>query len=467
MCAKTSLPWWTAIRRSAALVALIVLVTAAAAIPPLPANADGHTVTCADLDPFDGLASSLAGLFPGQRFTAAVYDTRTECWFDLNPAGRITTASVLKIEIMAGVLLEAQDAGRSLTSGEDSLITPMISVSADPPASTLWLSLGGQEGMTALNARLGLIDTVAVSPWGATITSARDQVWLIRQLLLGEEDTFTDASSETARGYMENVVADQQWGITADLPPGWTHPMKNGFFPLTGRGWRINSVGFIDDPAGGGYAVAILSDGWATEAAGIDGVEFVAGAVNAHLAVEGLELVWEGTFRDDDASVHQGSIEALVAAGVTGGCNADGDRFCPADPVTRAQMASLLTRSLGLPPLVGSTFVDIDASPHAGAIEALVAEGVTAGCDAAADRYCPADPVTRGQMASFLVRALGWEPAGPTTFDDVSDSVHAGAIERLVAEGIASGCEPGVRYCPDEAVTRAQMASFLVRAFDL
>lgn len=448
-------------------IGLAVLGLALVLATGTPAGADDHTVTCADLDPFDGLGPALADLWPHQRFTASVHDTRTGCSFDLNPTERITTASVVKVQIMAGVLLETQDEARDLTNGEDALLSPMISESADAPASTLWLSLGGQAGMATLNARLGLDDTLAVTPWGATITSAADQVWLIRQVLLGEAGVFTEASSEIARAYMEGVVPDQQWGITADLPLGWTHPMKNGFFPLTGRGWRINSVGFVDDPSGGGYAVAILSDGWGTEAAGIDGVEFVAQTINNHLAFEGLELVWEGTFRDDDESIHQTAIEALVAAGITDGCAPDDDRFCPGDPVTRAQMASLLARALGLPPVAGSTFLDTGGSPHAGAIESLVARGITAGCDSARDLFCPTDPVTRGQMASFLTRAMGWDPVEPATFIDVSDSVHAGAIERLVAEGVASGCESGVRYCPDDEVTRAQMASFLVRAFDL
>ncbi len=434
----------------------------------VPAGAEDHTITCDDLDPFLGIDAELSAAWPGQRFTAAIYDTRTECSYDLRPEGRITTASVLKIELMAGVLLRAQDEDRDVTAAEDTLIVPMIAESADPPASSLWLSLGGQSGMSALDDRLGLGDTVAATPWGGTSTSAADQTWLVRQVLLGEGGLFDAESSTRARDYMEGVIASQRWGITAGLPEGWTHPMKNGFFPLTGRGWRINSVGFIDDPSGGGYAVAILSDGWSTEAAGIEAVEFIAESINDALAVEGLVLVWEGTFRDDDASIHQQAIEILVEAGITSGCNADGDRFCPGDAVTRGQMASFLMRALGLSPREPSRFVDVDASPHAGAIEALAQAGVTSGCNAEGDRYCPDLPVTRAQMASLLVRALGWDPMKPVTFSDTDDSVHAAAIETLSAAGVTAGCVPdGSEYCPDEHVTRAQLATFLVRAFDL
>ena len=438
----------------------------------LPAAAEDHTVTCADLDPFFGplvdVDADLAVMWPEQRFTASVYDTRTECSYDLRPDVRITTASVLKIEIMAGVLLRAQDAGRAVTASEDALMVPMITESADPPATSLWLSLGGQSGMSALDDRLGLTDTVASTPWGGTSTSAADQVWLVRQVLLGDGGLISTDSNGQARSYLEGVIPSQQWGITAGLPDGWTHPMKNGFFPLTGRGWRINSVGFIDDPFGGGYAVAILSDGWATEAAGIEAVEFIAEAVNASLAQEGLVLVWDGTFRDDDGNVHEEAIESLVEAGITAGCNAEGDRFCPSDPVTRGQMASFLGRALGWDPLEPATFSDVGASPHAGTIEALAQAGVTAGCSTDGDLYCPDEPVTRGQMASFLVRALDWDPIEPASFVDLGDTVHAGAIEALASAGVTFGCVPeGDEYCPEEPVTRAQMASFLARAFDL
>lgn len=71
-------------------------------------------------------------------------------------------------------------------------------------------------------------------------------------------------------------------------------------------------------------------------------------------------------------------------------------------------------------------------------------------------------------MASFLVRALGWDPMEPVTFSDTGDTIHAAAIEALSAAGVTAGCvADGSEYCPDEHVTRAQLATLLVRAFDL
>ena len=103
-------------------------------------------------------------------------------------------------------------------------------------------------------------------------------------------------------------------------------------------------------------------------------------------------------------SVHAASIGRLVAAGITQGCAAD--RFCPADPVTRQQMAAFLTRALDLPvPDEPITFADVAAdSTHHDAIQALAAAEITLGCGP--DRFCPTDPVRRDQMASFLIRAL-------------------------------------------------------------
>lgn len=445
------------------LAVVIVVVVVGVSAAPTPAN---DSITCADLDPFAAVADELGSQWPAQRITASVYDTRTGCAHDLAPDVSVTTASVVKVEIMAGILLRAQDAGRELTTHERALIGPMITHSADAPASSLWLGLGGQPGMSALDQRLGLHATRAAVPWGATATTARDQVWLLRQLLLGHDDLFLPASRQTARSYMESVVPDQQWGVTAGLPAGWKHPMKNGFFPLTGRGWRINSVGFVEDPTGGGYVVAILSDGWATESQGIQAVEHLASTINAVLAHEGLSLVWDGRFRDDDGSVHEAAIERLAAAGITTGCRDDPNLFCPHEAVTRGQMASFLVRALGWPEVAVATFSDTSASPHAGAIEALAAQGIVVGCENG--RYCPADPVTRGQMATLLARALGWDAAAPSRFVDVHGSVHAGAVEALAVRGITHGCDQtGVRYCPRDEVTRAQMASFLVRAFGL
>lgn len=108
-------------------------------------------------------------------------------------------------------------------------------------------------------------------------------------------------------------------------------------------------------------------------------------------------------FGDDDGTTHEAAIDALAAAGITRGCGPD--RYCPHDWLTRAQMASLLARALQLPRVAGDTFRDDDGSSHEADIERIAAPGITVGCGL--QRFCPGDPVTRGQMAAFLHRALG------------------------------------------------------------
>ena len=104
------------------------------------------------------------------------------------------------------------------------------------------------------------------------------------------------------------------------------------------------------------------------------------------------------------------------------------------------------------------------------AVRALLAAGVTLGCNPPAnDRYCPDQPVTRGQMAAFLTRGLHLEAGANTNFVDDDESVFQDDIERLAHAGITHGCNPPAndRYCPDRPITRAEMAAFLTRALTL
>ncbi|MBI5842737.1 MAG: S-layer homology domain-containing protein [Chloroflexi bacterium] len=103
-------------------------------------------------------------------------------------------------------------------------------------------------------------------------------------------------------------------------------------------------------------------------------------------------------------------------------------------------------------------------------IKQLAAESITGGCGGG--NYCPDIDVTRAQMAIFLLKSehgSGYmpPPATGTKFTDVSSDYWAASwIEQLANEGITSGCAVG-QYCPDSPVTRAQMAVFLVRMFNL
>jgi thermitase len=164
-------------------------------------------------------------------------------------------------------------------------------------------------------------------------------------------------------------------------------------------------------------------------------------------------------YGDIEASPFKSEIAWLTESGITTGCAAD--RFCPTQAVTREQMASFLVRALSLPATGTDFFADDAASVHQADINRLAASGITGGC--AAGRFCPTQAVTREQMASFLVRALRLPATGTDFFGDDAASIHQADINRLAASGITGGCAPG-RFCPGGLVTREQMAAFLQRA---
>lgn len=164
-------------------------------------------------------------------------------------------------------------------------------------------------------------------------------------------------------------------------------------------------------------------------------------------------------FADAAASVFRADIAWALAEGITAGCAVD--RYCPDAPITRAQMASFLTRALALPATSQDFFTDDEASIHEGDINRVAAAGITTGC--AASRYCPGAAVSRQEMASFLARAFHFPATAQDFFGDDESSIHEGDINRLAAAGVASGCGAG-RFCPRASVTRGQMAAFLHRA---
>jgi len=187
---------------------------------------------------------------------------------------------------------------------------------------------------------------------------------------------------------------------------------------------------------------------------------------------------WVDPYRPfNDLTSFVKAITVLYDTGITGGCG--GGRYCPNDPITRAQMAVFILRAMlgsyhtpaALPP-AGSSFTDVEPankSHFATWVEEFYVTGITSGCGP--DIYCPTNPVTRGQMAVFILRGIEGAsytppplPGGVSSFTDVT--TFARWIEELYQRGITGGCG-GTKYCPDDPVTRGQMAAFLGRGFEL
>jgi hypothetical protein len=163
-------------------------------------------------------------------------------------------------------------------------------------------------------------------------------------------------------------------------------------------------------------------------------------------------------------------IEAIYGAGITTGCGSG--NYCPANPVTRDQMAAFIIRAKEGEPATACSvapFTDVQAgNAFCKYIKRLVALSITTGCGGG--NYCPSQAVDRQQMAAFIVRALEGEPASTycssgSPFADVpASNTMCKYIKRLAELQVTTGCGGG-NYCPSQTVTRDQMAAFLARAF--
>ena len=197
-------------------------------------------------------------------------------------------------------------------------------------------------------------------------------------------------------------------------------------------------------------------------------VGVVAAAVTAWAAVAAAAAAQPGGFDDVAEDVYYSvPVAALAESGVFAGTEC-AQGFCPGDPIDRKTMAVWMVRVLDgeAPPAVSeSKFDDVDAAGfHAPFIERMAELGVTRGCGDGSG-FCPDDTVTRNQMAVFLTRAFDLDPGPAPGFSDVApDAWYYNDVAALAASGITTGCGDGTAFCPHRQTTRAQMATFLARA---
>jgi hypothetical protein len=236
--------------------------------------------------------------------------------------------------------------------------------------------------------------------------------------------------------------------------------------------------GSFDDIAGtdldgdGRHDLALLDEGWVRVLAGnsrLSGVQVTSWFEwpTYDCSADGLAYPYEGTFRDDEQSVHRFDIEAIALTDITRGCNPPlNDRFCPDRTITRGELAAFIRRALDLPAGGIATFTDIDDHLFEGDIEVLATAGIVVACDSAGTRFCPDADVTRDVMAEFLVQAFGFAPSAVDAFVDDDGSRYEASIDAIAAIGVTKGCNPpdNDRFCPDRTLTREEMASFMVRA---
>jgi subtilisin-like proprotein convertase family protein len=243
-----------------------------------------------------------------------------------------------------------------------------------------------------------------------------------------------------------SVTADAgcNWPATSNAP--WLH-VTSGGGPGNGT---VNYT--VDANAGSTIRSSTISAGFLS--------------FTVYQGINFLDVPSSDPFYDD--------IGKLSARGITLGCGSG--NYCPNAPVTREQMAAFIIRSKGEfdPPTPESQrFNDVPpANVFYAFIDRMAALQITLGCQVSPPLYCPSAPVTREQMAAFIIRGLGeFDPPTPASqrFNDVPPAnPFYNFIDRMAVLNITLGCQASPPlYCPSASVTRNQMAAFLVRAFTL
>ena len=149
--------------------------------------------------------------------------------------------------------------------------------------------------------------------------------------------------------------------------------------------------------------------------------------------------------------------------GITGGIG--NGLFGPNQPCTRAQIVTFLWRAAGSPePKSMSSFSDVSAdSYYAKAVAWAVENGITTGTGDG--KFSPDATCTRAQSVTFLFRAIGKLVDSKAEFSDVlTDSYYANAVAWAVENGVTNGIGDGL-FGPDNSCTRAQIVTFLFRAY--
>ncbi|WP_329391850.1 serine hydrolase [Streptomyces sp. NBC_01716] len=207
-------------------------------------------------------------------------------------SGAYDTASIVKVDILAALLLHAQDRGEPLTAPQKKLAAAMIRHSDNGATEKLWKAVGETDGLNAANKRLGLKATQGDKDghWGLTRTTAADQTLLLEAVLGDAHSPLTAQSRAYLRALMSTVEPDQRWGISAaddGKGPAAGPALKNGWLARSATGlWDVNSIGRVEHD-GHTLLVAVLSDGQRTYKSGIDLVERAAEtAVKAFVKAE-------------------------------------------------------------------------------------------------------------------------------------------------------------------------------------
>ncbi|GIF17871.1 hypothetical protein Ate02nite_06010 [Paractinoplanes tereljensis] len=216
-------------------------------------------------------------------FSVAVLDKKTGEKYSFRGSEKYETASVVKVQVLACLLLTAQDKQRDVSATELALAKRMIRLSDNDATTSLFSRLGKAPAIQKCDKRLGLTQTTVNSAWGLTRTTVDDQVKLLGELVDTSGPLDAD-SRKLAFTLMSTVDEGQDWGVPAAATTGETTTVKNGWLPRSTESnrWIINTVGRItgDDTD---VSIAVLSHGHASMSGGIAVVEKAAKLTRQYL----------------------------------------------------------------------------------------------------------------------------------------------------------------------------------------
>lgn len=207
-------------------------------------------------DPFTtpGARAFLAGV--SGNLTAGVEDLVSHRVYLYRPGVREYTASLVKIDILATLLHEAAQAGRSLSARQQRLARAMIEESSNAAASVLWAQAGGRDAVASFDALAGMTQTVPSWSWGAIATTARDQLALLD--VITQPNALLGAPARTLEtSLMEQVAGFERFGVGWGAPPGATVALKDGWYHEPVVGWQVDSAGLVRDGSRA-YLVAMM-----------------------------------------------------------------------------------------------------------------------------------------------------------------------------------------------------------------
>jgi hypothetical protein len=213
-------------------------------------------------------------------FAVGVLDVTTGAEAVYDAHRHFRAGSLVKADILAALLLRDQRAGTSLTNHEAELAVPMIEDSSDDATGSLWGLAGGGPGIAAANVSLLLSHTAmgSAGSWDLTRTTVVDQLQLLTDLAT-TGSPLTAASRDYELGLMEDVQADQRWGVSAAASTGTSYAIKDGWL-ADPTGWVVNSIGVVEHD-GQQLLLAVLSSDQPSQALGIAAVQAAAACAAA------------------------------------------------------------------------------------------------------------------------------------------------------------------------------------------